>query len=83
MAGDVYNSMPPVFPKFTKFNPHHINVINVGHMASDSVGMNILLDRFEENGVGILTTSGMTRVTKDYRKNFVAGKSELPSNFVR
>ncbi|HOO96814.1 MAG TPA: NGG1p interacting factor NIF3 [Caldisericia bacterium] len=62
---------------------HHINIVNVGHMASDSVGMNILLDKFEEKGVGILSTSGMIRVAPDYRKDFEPGKSELPASFAR
>ncbi|MEG6617062.1 Nif3-like dinuclear metal center hexameric protein [Peptococcaceae bacterium 1198_IL3148] len=40
---------------------NHINVIIAGHMASDSLGMNLILDKFEEQGVEVLTTSGLLR----------------------
>lgn len=40
---------------------NHINVIIAGHMASDSMGMNILLDRLEANGVEIIPCSGLIR----------------------
>lgn len=42
----------------------HLNIVNVGHMASDSIGMNHLLDRFEQNGVEVTETSGLIRVNR-------------------
>lgn len=43
----------------------HINVVNVGHMSSDSIGMNHILDRFEQNGVEAIATSGLIRVNRN------------------
>ncbi|AGL01171.1 hypothetical protein [Desulfoscipio gibsoniae] len=40
---------------------NHVNVIIAGHMASDSLGMNLLLDGLEEKGVEIVPCSGLTR----------------------
>jgi len=41
---------------------HHINVVVAGHIASDSLGMNLFLDELEQRGVEILTCSGLIRV---------------------
>ncbi|WP_072910648.1 NGG1p interacting factor NIF3 [Desulforamulus aeronauticus] len=43
---------------------HHVNVIIAGHMASDSLGMNLLLDEIAKQGVEILTCSGLTRIQR-------------------
>jgi len=43
---------------------HHINVVIAGHMASDSLGMNILLDNLELKGIEILNCSGFIRVSR-------------------
>lgn len=43
---------------------HHINVIIAGHMSSDSVGMNLILDELAKQGVEIVTCSGLTRFTR-------------------
>jgi len=43
---------------------HHLNVVVAGHMASDSLGLNLLLDRFEEEGVSIMPCSGYIRVKR-------------------
>lgn len=43
---------------------NHINVIIAGHMASDSLGMNLILDPLEKHGLKILVCSGLTRVTR-------------------
>jgi putative NIF3 family GTP cyclohydrolase 1 type 2 len=43
---------------------HHLNVIIAGHMASDSVGMNAILDEFEKRGVEMLPCSGIIRVSR-------------------
>lgn len=42
---------------------HHLNVIVAGHMASDSLGMNQLLDVLEKKGIKIMTC-GMFRVKR-------------------
>lgn len=38
-----------------------LNVVAAGHMACDSIGMNLFLDQLAANGVQIITTSGLTR----------------------
>lgn len=43
---------------------HHINVINAGHMASDSIGLNLFLDALEKRGVRIHPCSGLIRVSR-------------------
>lgn len=40
---------------------NHINVIIAGHMASDSLGMNLILDKLEQQGIEVLPTSGLLR----------------------
>ena len=39
----------------------HINVIIAGHMASDSLGMNLILDSFEAQGIAIEPFAGFIR----------------------
>ena len=39
----------------------HLNVIIAGHMASDSMGMNLLLDRIESRGVEVVPCAGLIR----------------------
>lgn len=43
---------------------HHINLVIAGHMSSDSLGMNLLLDAFEKEGVKIIPCSGLIRVKR-------------------
>ncbi|HLD24609.1 MAG TPA: NGG1p interacting factor NIF3 [Patescibacteria group bacterium] len=43
---------------------HHINLVIAGHMSSDSLGMNLLLDAFEKQGIKILPCSGLIRVRR-------------------
>jgi putative NIF3 family GTP cyclohydrolase 1 type 2 len=43
---------------------HHINIIIAGHIASDSVGINILVDRLEKKGIRITPFSGYIRVKR-------------------
>lgn len=43
---------------------NHVNVIVAGHMASDSLGMNLFLDELERSGIEILTFSGLTRYSR-------------------
>lgn len=40
---------------------NHINVVIAGHMSSDSLGMNLILDRLEKRGIVIICCSGLTR----------------------
>ena len=43
---------------------YHINVVIAGHMASDSLGMNLFLDKLEKKGIKIIPTSGLIRVKR-------------------
>lgn len=43
---------------------NHINVIIAGHLASDSLGMNLILDKIEAQGIEVITCSGMTRIVR-------------------
>jgi hypothetical protein len=43
---------------------YHINVLIAGHMASDSLGMNIFLDELEKKGLEIIPMSGLTRIKR-------------------
>ena len=43
---------------------NHINVIIAGHMASDSMGMNLILDEIAKQGVDIIPCSGLTRFSR-------------------
>lgn len=43
---------------------YHINLVIAGHMSSDSLGMNLLLDAFENKGIKILPCSGLIRVKR-------------------
>jgi putative NIF3 family GTP cyclohydrolase 1 type 2 len=43
---------------------YHINVVIAGHMASDSLGMNLFLDELEKKGLKIIATSGLIRVKR-------------------
>jgi len=43
---------------------YNINVVIAGHMSSDSLGMNLLLDELARREVAILPTSGLTRVNR-------------------
>lgn len=42
----------------------HINIVIAGHMSSDSLGMNLLLDEIEKKGIEIIPCSGITRVKR-------------------
>ncbi len=46
-----------------KAQENHLNLIVAGHISSDAIGMNLFLDKIEQN-VKILTTSGLTRVRR-------------------
>lgn len=42
----------------------HVNVINAGHMASDSIGANIFFDELEKLGIKLIPCSGFIRVKR-------------------
>lgn len=42
----------------------HVNVINAGHMASDSIGANLFYDELEKKGVEVIPVSGFIRVKR-------------------
>lgn len=46
----------------------HVNVIDCGHMAADSIGANIYLDALEKNGVEVIACSGLIRVKRGGKK---------------
>jgi len=43
---------------------HHINVVIAGHMASDSLGMNLFLDEIEKKKIEVIPISGLIRVRR-------------------
>ncbi|MBI2459879.1 MAG: NGG1p interacting factor NIF3 [Parcubacteria group bacterium] len=43
---------------------YHINVVIAGHMASDSLGLNLFLDELEIKGLEIIPLSGLIRVKR-------------------
>ena len=43
---------------------NHLNVIVAGHMSSDSLGLNLLLDNLEKKGIEIVPCSGFTRISR-------------------
>ncbi len=47
-----------------KAKEEHLNVVISGHAASDSLGMNLIIDEYERQGVEILACSGFTRVAR-------------------
>ena len=44
---------------------HYINVVIAGHIASDSLGMNIIIDKIEKSGVEIIPCSGYIRHSRN------------------
>lgn len=43
---------------------HHMNLVVTGHMASDSIGMNLLMDELLIKGINVLPCSGFIRVER-------------------
>lgn len=43
---------------------NHINIVVAGHTASDSLGLNLFLDRLEERGITIIPASGLIRYSR-------------------
>ncbi len=42
----------------------NLNVVVAGHISSDSLGVNLLLDEFEKQGIEIIPCSGFTRISR-------------------
>jgi putative NIF3 family GTP cyclohydrolase 1 type 2 len=42
----------------------HINIVIAGHMSSDSLGMNLLMDALQKQGIEIVACSGFTRFSR-------------------
>jgi hypothetical protein len=42
----------------------HMNLVIAGHISSDTLGMNLVLDRIESRGVKVYCTSGIVRVRR-------------------
>ena len=42
----------------------NLNVVIAGHMSSDSLGVNLLLDDLEEKGIEIVPCSGLIRISR-------------------
>jgi hypothetical protein len=47
-----------------KAKEEHLNVVIAGHTASDSLGMNLIIDEYQRQGVDIVACSGFTRVSR-------------------
>lgn len=43
---------------------HHLNVVIAGHISSDSIGMNLMLDAIEKKGVEVIPVGGLIRVKR-------------------
>lgn len=52
---------------------NHLNVIIAGHMSSDSIGLNLLLDQLANKGVEIVACSGFLRYSR-LKKQVVSKK---------
>lgn len=49
----------------------HVNVIDTGHMAADSIGANLYLDELEKRRVEVLPCSGLIRVKRNGKKGIL------------
>lgn len=48
----------------TELKKLHMNVIDTGHMAADSIGANLFLDVLEQKGIKVIPCSGLIRVRR-------------------
>lgn len=46
----------------------HINVVVAGHISSDSLGMNLILDELEKKGIEIIPFGGLIRIKRNKKK---------------
>lgn len=44
---------------------HNVNLVIAGHMSSDSLGMNLIADAWEREGIEIIPCSGFIRVSRN------------------
>lgn len=51
-------------PARDKATEHHMNVVMAGHIASDSLGMNLFLDELAKQGVEIIPAGGLIRISR-------------------
>jgi hypothetical protein len=47
-----------------KAKDEHMTVVIAGHVSSDSLGMNLIIDEYERQGVAVIACSGFTRVSR-------------------
>jgi hypothetical protein len=43
----------------------HLNLVVAGHVSSDTLGMNLVLDRIESRGLQVRCVPGMVRIRRD------------------
>lgn len=48
----------------TRAKDEKMNVVIAGHVSSDSLGMNLIIDQYEREGVQVIACSGFTRVSR-------------------
>ena len=48
-----------------KAKDERVTVVIAGHVSSDSLGMNLIIDQYERQGVDVLGCSGFTRVSRN------------------
>ena len=48
----------------TEAEKYHLNVVIAGHMACDSLGMNLFLDELEKKGIKVIPCSGLIRIKR-------------------
>jgi len=48
---------------------NRMNVVIAGHISSDSLGMNLLLDELDKKGIEIIPCGGLIRVSRNKKKN--------------
>lgn len=53
----------------TELKKLHINIVDCGHMAADSIGANIFLDELEKRGIEVIPCSGLIRFKRDAKRN--------------
>lgn len=44
---------------------HYVNIVIAGHIASDSLGLNIIMDKLAKNNIEIIPCSGFIRINRD------------------
>lgn len=55
------------FPEshFEEARKNHVNLVISGHMSSDSLGINLICDVWEQKGIDIIPCSGFTRYSRN------------------